>query len=149
MGPYSPSSCCTVWVSIWCHFLCRSALYSPVAEGLWLCQHSAFPQLLFPLIPRALVAQPAGQASLRLLFQLGKQKSKEALLLWVRLAAGDLGPSRGLDLRDEVRTGVCVSAGPLPFFKVLMLPWDLPRTHVTADTSKCTSFPTHDVHFLL
>lgn len=29
LGPYSPSSCCTVWVSIWCHFLCGPALYSP------------------------------------------------------------------------------------------------------------------------
>lgn len=49
--PYSPSSCCTVWVSIWCHFLYGPALYSPAADALRPCQHSAFPLLLFPLIP--------------------------------------------------------------------------------------------------
>lgn len=36
------------------------------------------------------MAQLAGQASLRPLFKLGKQKSREAPLLWVRLAAADL-----------------------------------------------------------
>lgn len=77
-----PSSCCTVWVSIWCHHLCGPALYNPGADGLWPCQHSAVLLLLFPLIPIALMAQTAGQASLRPLFRPGIQKSREALLLW-------------------------------------------------------------------
>lgn len=85
-------------------FLCGPALYSPLADGLWPCQHSAFPLLLFPLIPRALVAQPAGQASPHgfCLNQGNRNPKRPCCCRQGWLAAADLGCA-GLDLRTAAR----------------------------------------------
>ena len=90
------------------------------------------------------MAQPAGRASLRALFKPGIQKSREALLLWARLAVQALA---AVDLLSEQLGGEdrpLRASCPLLF---LSPPQDLLRPHVVTNTSKRISLLIQDIHF--